>query len=415
MTTRTTFTPAVTCLGCGCLCDDITVVVEDARITDTRGTCPLGAAWFARSGAVAGAPSATLAGGASTADDALTAIARRLREARRPLVLLAPDVTTEAHREAVGLADEARALIDTGASPGARALTLAMQERGRVAATFAEIRRRADLVVWWGCDPDDTHPRFRERCVAGTPESGHERVTIALDIGERMGPADAGLRIAIPDAQATTFATAVRATLQGADVPGDGAAVLAGHLAAARYALVVVDADGPVVSLTATSALLALVSSLNDQTRAALVALRAGGNGTGADAVLTWQAGAPLAVDFASGVPTYVPHDGARERLARGDIDLALVVGRASALDPALLARLRTVPHALIGPDAVATARATPSCLAAIGSGVAGIHESGTAMRMDEVPLALRAPLAPTAGAPTTVEWLRALRERRRA
>ena len=36
----------VTCLGCGCACDDITVVVKKDRITEARNTCALGAAWF---------------------------------------------------------------------------------------------------------------------------------------------------------------------------------------------------------------------------------------------------------------------------------------------------------------------------------------------------------------------------------
>jgi len=36
----------VTCLGCGCACDDITVVVKQGRIAETRNACALGAAWF---------------------------------------------------------------------------------------------------------------------------------------------------------------------------------------------------------------------------------------------------------------------------------------------------------------------------------------------------------------------------------
>lgn len=427
-----TFYTAVTCLGCGCACDDITAVVAQGGILDARGACPLGAAWFGRASAAQGAsPDASTTSGLTTS--ALTTIAARLRAARRPLVLLAPDLTTEAQREAVGLGDEAHALVDTGASPGVRALTLATQERGRVSATFAEIRRRVDLIVWWGCDPDETHPRFRERCVAGTPASGRERVSIAVDIGERRGPIDAGLRIAITEAQATTFLTAVRATLQGTavhearaqqegDVQGDGApAVLAGHLLEAGYALIVLDADDPATaSMGATSGLLALVSTLNDQTRAALLPLRSGGNLNGADAVLTWQAGAPLTVDFATGVPEYCPERGARERLARGDVDLAIVIGRAASLDPDLLAGVAAVPHALIGPEATATARALAApvaCVAAIDAGVAGIHEAGTAVRMDEVPLRVRAPLgipphdAEPAPSPTsTTGLLRALR-----
>src|SRR2546422_9823207 len=36
----------VTCLGCGCACDDIAVVVERDRIASLENACPLGQAWF---------------------------------------------------------------------------------------------------------------------------------------------------------------------------------------------------------------------------------------------------------------------------------------------------------------------------------------------------------------------------------
>ena len=36
-----------TCLGCGCACDDIVVVVDGDRIAEARNSCALGRAWFA--------------------------------------------------------------------------------------------------------------------------------------------------------------------------------------------------------------------------------------------------------------------------------------------------------------------------------------------------------------------------------
>ncbi|MFL5460398.1 MAG: hypothetical protein ACJ8AY_06905, partial [Gemmatimonadales bacterium] len=36
----------VTCLGCGCSCDDLTVTVSNYRITEVTPACPLGRAWF---------------------------------------------------------------------------------------------------------------------------------------------------------------------------------------------------------------------------------------------------------------------------------------------------------------------------------------------------------------------------------
>jgi hypothetical protein len=36
----------VTCLGCGCGCDDLTIGVTDGRIVSVEPPCPLARAWF---------------------------------------------------------------------------------------------------------------------------------------------------------------------------------------------------------------------------------------------------------------------------------------------------------------------------------------------------------------------------------
>ena len=37
---------SVTCLGCGCACDDLKVRVENGRIVDVTPTCPIARDWF---------------------------------------------------------------------------------------------------------------------------------------------------------------------------------------------------------------------------------------------------------------------------------------------------------------------------------------------------------------------------------
>ena len=84
--------PNVTCLGCGCTCDDIHVVIRDGRIVETRNACPLGAEWFG-SGAVP--QRISIAGHEASIDDAVAAAAQLLARATSPLVYLAPDVSWE--------------------------------------------------------------------------------------------------------------------------------------------------------------------------------------------------------------------------------------------------------------------------------------------------------------------------------
>jgi formylmethanofuran dehydrogenase subunit B len=95
--------------------------------------------------------------------------------------------------------------------------------------------------------------------------------------------------------------------------------------------------------------------------------------------------------------------------LARGEVDACLLVGAAGVrrFGPAAGDGLARVPTVVLdGPDAEATCRADVR----VTTAVPGVHVGGTAYRMDEVPLALRAVLPSVY--PPDAEVLRHLRER---
>jgi formylmethanofuran dehydrogenase subunit B len=191
------------------------------------------------------------------------------------------------------------------------------------------------------------------------------------------------------------------------------ARALAPALVAGRYVLVVADAE-PATSDTSTaaahvrlSALIALVQALNGPTRAALSLLRAGGNRSGVDAVLTSQTGYPAAVDFSRGAPRYRPYDGRASQLgARGEVDAVIVVGYLDDVPASVAAFVAAVPSVVIGPDASAMTLGPRSV--AIDTGLAGVHDAGTALRLDDVPLPVRA-LVP--GPPPAAAVVKAVRE----
>jgi formylmethanofuran dehydrogenase subunit B len=387
-----------TCLGCGCACDDIAVVIDGGRITEARNACALGVRWFGDGslpGAVLGSRSAAI-------EDALREIATMLRAARAPLVYLAPDLTSEAQRAAIAVADQLRAFLDSFTSSTAGEGILAAQRRGRASATLGEIRNRADVIVFWAVDPAVSYPRFQSRYAPNPvgihlPNGRTDRTVIAVDVGGQRGPDDADVRIQMTAEEEPLFLASLRASLAGRTV-GDAPIVarvteLATRLTRAKYAVIVTDAESPPpVPNGRADALIALSQSLNATTRGSLCTLRAGGNRNGADTTLTWQTGFPMAVDFSRGVPRYHPEDATLPRLARGAIDAALVVGAASAIPSNVVAALSGVRTVVIGP------RASESSINAsirIDTGVAGIHESGIAFRLDDLPLPLRA-LLPT-------------------
>ena len=386
----------VTCLGCGCACDDIAVVIEGARIADARNACALGLRWFG-DGSL---PGAIVGGNSAAIEDVLREIATLLRSSRAPLVYLAPDLTCEAQGAAIAIADQLHAFVDGVTSSTAAEGILAAQRRGRASATFGEIRNRADVIVFWAVDPARDYPRFQSRYAPDPvglhlPRGRRDRTVIAVDVGDQRGPDDADVRIQMTAAEEELFLASLRASLAGRTL-GDRSLVarvteLATRLNRARYSAIVVDAESPPVVLHWRSdALIALTQSLNSNTRCALSIMRAGGNRNGADTVLTWQTGFPMAVDFSRGVPRYQPEDATIPRLARGAIDAALLVGNASAIPAAVTSALRGVRTVAIGP------RASQSPIPAgirIDTGVAGIHESGMALRMDDMPIPVRSVL----------------------
>ena len=145
----------VTCLGCGCACDDIQVTVRGDRIVEAGRACALGAAWFGDGSLPA---EAAVDAQRTTIAAALASAAGLVRAAKRPLVYLAPGITNDTARETVALADAIGAALDSVTSDTAMGAILAAQERGRASATLGEGRHRADLVVWWGVDPALRYP-----------------------------------------------------------------------------------------------------------------------------------------------------------------------------------------------------------------------------------------------------------------
>ena len=338
-----------TCMGCGCVCDDIELTADGPV-----RTCPLGDRWFAeRTGARP--PIASVEGREVSLDEAADAAAAILREARAPLVYGLGQTSCEAQRRAVALADACGAVIDVGAATEAYAAI------GSSTATLGEIRDRAELVVIWRADPVVTHPRLLERL--------------------RLDPS----KLLVVDSERTATAAAAGAFVEIADdfetlwaLRGGEAGALGDRLDGARHVAFI---HGPLDELT-TLALLSLVRDVARDRHAVTLGLRADGNARGAEDVLAWQTGFAAPVDFARGFPR--PAQRAAELLERGEVDAALVVGALENLP-------RDLPTVVVDARATATAEAARVAFATAAD---GIEVPGTVHRMDGVPLPLRAPLA---------------------
>ena len=163
-------TEPLVCAGCGLLCDDL----DPGSLTTTSWACPAAARWFTAANsnpAIDGVP--------ATPSEALDLAVRRLLTARRVLVTGLTAAPLEALQPACQIADLLAAAIDAGAPETAVPTGPTFARVGEVTAAFEELRDRADLIIFWNCDPAATHPRFIERFVQPAGPSGSRR-TISL-------------------------------------------------------------------------------------------------------------------------------------------------------------------------------------------------------------------------------------------
>ena len=365
-------------------------------------------------------------------DEALAVAAGVVAAATRPLVYLAPDLTCEAQREGVALADAIGAALDTVTSDTAWGTILAAQERGRASATLGEGRHRADVVVWWGIDPARRYPRYAERYAPlpiglHAPDGRASRTVLSVDVGEATAPADADRRFALPREDEIATLTALRALLlaaapaadSGAAAPADplGAAiwararVLAPALAAGRYVWIVADGErAPGVDPYADQARALGAhraragAQRTDAQRPEPAARRRQSLGRrrradGADRISA-GGGFLAGVAALSALRRHRGAAGSPRRSRRLHRDRQ----RGGDLRPDLAAALAAVPAVVIGPGASEAARLRARV--AIDTGRAGVHDEGTALRLDDVALPVRALVAGPPAAATVVKAL---------
>lgn len=392
----------VVCAFCGSLCDDITLKVEDNAIVSMTGGCAIGRKRFL-SPPEANAP--LVKGRETGLDQAIDAAVRILSSARYPLIYGLSSTTAEAQAAAVRLAETLGATIDSTSSVCHGPGTIARQMLGIPTCTLGEVRNRADVVLFWGCNPVEAHPRhFGRYSVQArgwkTPEGRQNRTLIAVDVRKTLTAKMADVFLQVEPNSDFEVLTALRALINGANLTGDTFGGVprsqleqaAQTLLGAKYGVILFG-----MGLTMSSGCqhnvyqaLMLARDLNDHTAFAVIPMRGHGNVTGAETVMTWLTGYPFAVNFSRGYPRYSPGEfSAVDVLVRDEADAALVVASdpAATFPAAAADRFAQISTIVIDPQFSATAQMAQVY---IPSASAGIAASGTAYRMDGVPLPLR-------------------------
>jgi formylmethanofuran dehydrogenase subunit B len=284
---------------------------------------------------------------------------------------------------------------------------VALQESGESTCSLGEVKNRADLVLFWGSNPVESHPRHFERysvLPAGqfVPAGRADRTVVVVDVRATATSAAADLFVPVEPGRDYEALWTLRSLIRGlpieeatarAGAPLRLLKALAEKMKSCRFGVVFFGVGLSMTGLghRSVEALLLLVRDLNDYTRFYVRRMRVQGDVAGADSVLAWQTGYPFSVNLARGYPRYNPGEfSAQDMLERREADACLFLGSEGALrfSPAALAHLRQIP--VISLDYPTVETAVPATIR-FTTAVYGVHRTGTAYRMDEIPVPLRA------------------------
>jgi formylmethanofuran dehydrogenase subunit B len=415
-----------TCTFCGCVCDDMVLKVQGDRIVEAKNACVLGKAWFL-SHHGEDRPVALIEGQPASLEEAVERAAEILVQARYPVVYGLSDTTCEAQRIAVAIADWIGGCVDTTTSVCHGPSGMAFQGVGEVTCSLGEVKNRADLVVFWGCNPAESHPRHMTRYSTMprglfVPNGRKDRTVVLVDVRRTKTAPAADIFLQIKPRRDFEALWALRALIKGCS-PGSsieeetGISLaqlqdLAQRMKSCKFGVLFF---GMGLSMTRgkhlnVEAALALARDLNQYTKFYIKPMRGHGNVTGADNVVSWQTGYPFGVNLARGYPRFNPGEyTTADLLARGEADAALIIASdpmANFSEPAR-EHLRRIPYIALDPKETPTTR---HATVAFTTAVYGINVAGTVYRMDDVPIRLR-PAIPSPY-PSDEEVLRRLERR---
>jgi formylmethanofuran dehydrogenase subunit B len=396
-----------TCTFCGCVCDDIELHVQGQHIVEAKRACVLGKSWFLNHH-VEDRPSCLIEGSPASVEDGVRRAAEILVQARYPHVYGLSDTTSEAQRVAVSIADWIGGNVDTTTSVCHGPSGMAFQGVGEVTCSLGEVTNRGDLIIFWGSNPAESHPRhFTKYSLMPkgmfVPRGRKDRTCVVVDVRRTKSAKAADIFIQIKPRRDFEALWTLRALAKGLQldaqqvlddtgVPLETWQDLMQRMKQARFGVIFFG-----MGLTMTrgkhlnsEALLALTRDLNAYTRFVCKPNRGHGNVTGADNVVSWRTGFPFGVNLSRGYPRFNPGEyTTADVLARGEADAALIVASdpMSNFSQAARDHLARIPYIALDPKETPTTRAAT---VAFTTAAYGINVPGTVYRMDDVPIPLR-------------------------
>jgi len=397
----------VICSFCGCLCDDLAVEVEDDKVTKVRHSCRLGANKLMGHERIK-APMVRAGEDLKEVSyqEAYDRAAEILLCAKHPLLYGWASTVCEAQKKGILLAEEVGGIIDSTATVCHGPSIMGIEEKGMAGATLGQIKNRADLVIFWGCNPAEAHPRHTLRyssnvCGRFTADGRGCKNVVVVDVRETKSSKNANKFVLIKPGTDYEVITALRLLVASKDdmVPDEVGGVSKKDLAEVVQVMKASKFGVLFFGLGLTHSrgrsknidnALSLVAELNAHTKFVVMPMRGHYNVGGMGQVAAWETGFPMSIDFARGQAYFNPGETAAcEVLGHKEVDATLVVAAdpASNFPRSIVDNLANMPVIQVDPYQ------NPTTLLAdvvIPSAIAGIEAEGTAYRMDGLALRMK-------------------------
>ena len=340
----------------------------------------------------------------SSWEDALQRSAEILRNAKHPLLFMGAEASTEAIGVGIRLAEYLGGVVDSHPTVCHGPTVMGVQEAGLPSATLGEVKNRADLIMYWGTNPMQSHLRHMSRYSTFPrgyfKESGKkEREVWVIDPRETSTAKIADVHIQIEPNKDYELMSAIRATLKGhkPDKPVGGVEIeticnIAERMNTCKYGVIflglgIASSAGKHRNLESA---LRLVREINKYARFILIPNLGHGNVSGFLQTMTWNSGYPFGVDYSRGYPRYNPGEFTTvDLLRRKEVDALLVVAAdlVSHFPRSVVEYMTKIPMISVdisnGPTPLLSDVVLPGV-------ITGMESGGTIYRMDHVPLRLK-------------------------
>ncbi|MFB0544044.1 MAG: molybdopterin-dependent oxidoreductase, partial [Candidatus Bathyarchaeia archaeon] len=179
----------VVCPFCGCLCDDLEISVNEDRIVNVKNGCVYSLTKYLNYQKERLLEPMTREGEEQTTvglDEAVERAAQILVDSIYPVLYGWSSTSCEAQRMGIELAEEIGGTIDNTSTVCHGPTVEAFQELGHPSCTLGQVKNRADLIIYWGSNPLQSHLRHMSRYTIGAEgrwrKSREDRTLIVVDV-----------------------------------------------------------------------------------------------------------------------------------------------------------------------------------------------------------------------------------------